>query len=38
MLYGFVATFDQMGQPLNRDNRNVAAWFDRMAARPSVKA
>ena len=38
MLYGFVATFDQMGQPLNRDNRNVAAWFDRMAARPSTKA
>ena len=38
MLYGFVATFDQMGQPLNRDNRNVAAWFDRMAVRPSVKA
>ena len=38
MLYGFVATFDQMGQPLNRDNRNVAAWIDRMAARPSVKA
>ncbi len=38
MLYGFVATFDQMGQPLNRDNRNIAAWFDRMAARPSVKA
>jgi glutathione S-transferase len=38
MLYGFVATFDQMGQPLDRGNRNVAAWFDRMAARPSVKA
>lgn len=38
MLYGFVATFDQMGQPLDRGNRNVAAWFDRMAARPSTKA
>jgi len=38
LLYGFVATFDPMGQPLNRDNRNVAAWFDRMAARPSTKA
>lgn len=38
LLYCFLATFDQMGQPLNRDNRNVAAWFDRMAARPSAKA
>lgn len=38
LLYCFVATFDPMGQPLNRDNRNIAAWFDRMAARPSAKA
>jgi len=38
LLFCFLATFDQMGQPLNRDNRNVAAWFDRMAARPSAKA
>jgi glutathione S-transferase len=38
MLYCFLATFEPMGQPLNRDNRNVAAWFDRMAARPSAKA
>ena len=38
LLYCFLATFDQMGQPLNRDNRNIAAWFDRMAARPSAKA
>jgi glutathione S-transferase len=38
VLYGFMSTLDQAGQPLNRDNRNVAAWFDRMAARPSTKA
>jgi glutathione S-transferase len=38
LLYCFLAAFDKMGQPLNRDNRNVAAWFDRMAARPSAAA
>jgi len=38
MLYGFLATFEPMGQPLNRDNRNVAGWFDRVAARASAKA
>lgn len=31
----FAAT---VGQPVNRDNRNVAAWFDRVAARPSAAA
>ena len=25
-----------VGQPLNRDNANIAAWFDRVAARPSA--
>lgn len=27
-----------VGQPINRDNANIAAWFDRMAARPSAVA
>ena len=27
-----------VGQPINRDNTNVAAWFDRMASRPSASA
>ena len=27
-----------VGQPLNRDNANIAAWFDRVAARPSAEA
>jgi glutathione S-transferase len=30
----FAAT---VGQPLNRENRNIAAWFDRVAARPSAE-
>jgi glutathione S-transferase len=29
----FAAT---VGQPVNRDNRNIAAWFDRIGARPSA--
>jgi glutathione S-transferase len=31
----FAAT---VGQPVNRDNTNIAAWFDRMASRPSASA
>jgi glutathione S-transferase len=31
----FAAT---VGQPVNRDNANIAAWFDRVAARPSAEA
>lgn len=27
-----------VGQPINRDNTNVAAWFDRVSARPSAEA
>lgn len=27
-----------VGQPINRDNANVAAWFDRVSARPSAEA
>jgi glutathione S-transferase len=27
-----------VGQPINRDNKNIAAWFDRMNARPSAEA
>jgi glutathione S-transferase len=29
----FAAT---VGQPVNRENKNIAAWFDRIAARPSA--
>lgn len=38
LLYCFLAFGSQVGQPLNTDNANVKAWFDRMAARPSAKA
>jgi glutathione S-transferase len=27
-----------VGQPINRDNANIAAWFDRVASRPSAEA
>jgi glutathione S-transferase len=27
-----------VGQPVNRDNRNIAAWFDRVNTRPSAEA
>ncbi|MEZ5559035.1 MAG: glutathione binding-like protein [Pseudomonadales bacterium] len=34
----YLAFGTQVGQPLNADNKNVQAWFDRMAARPSAQA
>lgn len=36
LLYCFLAFGEQVGQPLNRDNAAIAAWFDRMAARPTA--
>ena len=36
LLYCFLAFGANVGQPLNPDNRNVQAWFERMAARPSA--
>ena len=38
LLFSFVAFGEQIGQPLNRDFKNLSAWFDRCAARPSTKA
>jgi glutathione S-transferase len=38
LLYCFLAFGANVGQPLNQDNANIKAWFDRMAARPSAKA
>lgn len=38
LLYCMVDFGATVGQPLNRDNRNVAAWFDRVTARPSAEA
>jgi len=36
LLYCFLAFGEQVGQPLNRDFKNVAAWFDRVAQRESA--
>ena len=38
LLYGWLNFGNQVGQPLDRSNANIAAWFDRMAQRPSAKA
>ena len=38
MLFAFLAFGEQVGQPLNRDLKNVAKWYDKMAARESIVA
>lgn len=37
-LFCFLDFGTQVGQPLNEDNGNVAAWFNRVKARPSTAA
>ncbi len=38
MLYCFLDFGTQVGQPLNLDNKNIAAWFERVKSRASVAA
>lgn len=38
LLFCFLAFGEQVGQPLNRDFKNVAAWFDKVAKRDSTSA
>ena len=38
LLYAFLDFGAGVGQPLNTGNKNVAAWFERMKARPSAVA
>ncbi len=38
LLYGFLEFGGSVGQPLDPQNKNVAAWFARVKARPSAKA
>ena len=38
LLFCFLAFGANVGQPLNPDNANVSAWFERMQARPSAAA
>ena len=37
MLFCFLQFGTQVGQPLNPDNKNIAAWFDRVTARAAEK-
>jgi glutathione S-transferase len=38
LLYCFLTFGTAVGQPLNENNRNVMAWYERMKARPSAAA
>ncbi|MBO6556237.1 MAG: glutathione S-transferase family protein [Pseudomonadales bacterium] len=38
LLFCFLEFGGQVGQPLNEDNKNIKAWYDRVAARPSAQA
>ena len=38
LLYCFLAFGEGVGQPLNPDNKNIAAWYARAKARPSAAA
>lgn len=38
LLFSFVAFGGQVGQPLDRELKNLAAWYDRMEKRESVKS
>ncbi len=38
LLFAFVDFMKGVGQPLDPANKNIAAWFERMKARPSAAA
>jgi glutathione S-transferase len=38
MLFVFLEFGTTVGQPLNKDNKNICAFFEKIAARPSAKA
>ena len=38
LLFAFLDFFPSVGQPLDPANKNIAAWFERMKARPSAAA
>jgi len=38
LLFAFLEFGAQVGQPLNAANKNIAAWFERVKARPSASA
>ena len=38
LLFGFLDLFDGLKQPINPENKNIAAWHTRMKTRPSAGA
>jgi len=38
LLFTFLEFFTQVGQPLNEENSNIMAWYDRVKERPSAAA
>ncbi len=38
LLFIFLEFGESVGQPLNKDNKNIMAWYDRVKARPSASA
>ncbi len=38
LLYCFLEFGGAVGQPINPEYKNIAAWFERVKARPSAKA
>ena len=38
LLFCFLSFGTNVGQPLNQENKNVVAWFERMQSRPSASA
>ena len=38
LLFNFLEFGVAVGQPLNEDNKNVMAWYERMKARPTATA
>ncbi|NIQ93587.1 MAG: glutathione S-transferase, partial [Desulfuromonadales bacterium] len=38
LLFSFLEFGQQVGQPLNPDNKNIAAWYERVKERPSASA
>ena len=38
LLFAFLDFMKDVGQPLDPENKNIAAWFERMKARPSAAA
>ena len=38
LLFSFLEFSNQVGQPLDQDNKNITAWYERVEARPGSKA